>query len=66
MKNKSIELKKCKKCSRVLPKDYKYNKCEHCRGKTAERVKKRVLGVGGTIMTIGLVITHGKFWKNKS
>ena len=40
-----MEQKVCKKCKKVLPENYKYNKCEACRNKGAHTVKK----IGATV-----------------
>lgn len=59
MKNKT-----CKKCQRPLPDGYKYNKCDSCRIKQAQRIKdglKATVGVAGTIASFALVVvTKGK------
>ena len=40
-----MEEKVCKKCGRVLPQDYKYKKCESCRSKGVDEIKKVGRGV---------------------
>ena len=50
--------KKCKKCQKILPAEYKYKLCENCRNERAKNLKdggKAVLGVAGAIV-IGLFI----------
>lgn len=44
-----IENNTCKKCGRILPKDYKYNKCESCRNKTVSGMRKTVKVMGGVL-----------------
>lgn len=54
----------CRKCNKILPEGYKYNECEHCRGKKAGLVKKiiKVAGAGaGAVLSVGLlIVTKGK------
>ena len=51
------EMKKCKKCNRNLPSAYKYNKCEACRNKNVDAVKKFVKAVGVTTVSgVGAVL----------
>lgn len=47
-----IEKKTCKKCGKILPKDYKYNKCESCRNKTLGGIRKAGEVVGGIALTV--------------
>ena len=62
-----METKYCKnkKCKRTLPEGYKHKYCENCRGKQAEDVKKRGVGLLGVLGVVGsvaiAVITKGKF-----
>ena len=61
-----MEEKKCKKCQRKLPMNYKYARCEHCRGKSAENVKKVGAGVlGGAVFIVTAVLAIGSFIANK-
>lgn len=54
----------CKKCKRTLPEGSKEKLCENCRGKRAQAIKdagKAVLAVGGTVLSLALVVvTKGK------
>ena len=56
-----MEEKRCKKCQRKLPMDYKHARCEHCRGRSAQRAKKvglGVLGAFGVISAVGVAIAN--------
>ena len=58
-----MENRKCKKCKRALPEDYKYELCESCRNKRIDRIKtgsKVALGVLGTAAGVALVAVLGK------
>ena len=46
-----IEKNTCKKCGRILPKDYKYNKCESCRNKTFNGIRKAGKVMGGIALS---------------
>ncbi len=46
-----IEKNTCKKCGRIIPKDYKYNKCESCRNKTLDGIRKAGKVMGGFAFT---------------
>lgn len=54
----------CKKCKRPLPEGSKYKYCENCRGKRAQAVKelgRAALAIGGTVLSLVLVVvTKGK------
>ena len=56
--------KRCKKCKKVIPDNYKYKQCEHCRNERNDKLKK----VGGNLLSVGLVaitvISGGKFKGN--
>lgn len=58
----------CKKCKRSLPDGSKNRLCENCRGKRAQSIKnagKAVIVIGGTIMSLAVVIlTNGKAGSN--
>lgn len=47
-----IEKKTCKKCGKILPIDYKYNKCESCRNKTLGEIREAGKVVGGIALTV--------------
>ncbi len=53
--------KQCKKCQKVLPEDYKYKYCEHCRNERNDKFKK----IGGTALSLCAVFvavaSGGKF-----
>lgn len=60
--------KKCKnkKCQRILPEGYKHKYCENCRNEHAKTIKTALKGVGGTVLSIGLVVVSaGKFGGDK-
>ncbi len=50
-----MEEKRCKKCQRKLPMDYKHARCEYCRGRSAQCAKKVGLGVLSVVGVIGAV-----------
>lgn len=58
------EEKVCKKCNRPLPKGYKYNECENCRGDRAGFVKKvakgALAGLGTAVSLAVFIIANGK------
>ena len=43
-----MEIKKCRKCQRELPSDYKYNLCENCRNREVSKFKK----IGGIALGV--------------
>ena len=48
-----MEKNVCKKCKKTLPEGYKYDKCEACRNKLADGIKKGlkvVAGVAGIVI----------------
>ncbi|SEW33409.1 hypothetical protein [[Clostridium] fimetarium] len=55
------EEKVCKKCNRPLPKGYKYNECENCRGERAGFVKKVGKGVLAVVSFGALIIVKERF-----
>ena len=60
-----VEQRRCKKCGRILPDDYKHKKCESCRNKTIETWKnigEGALGLGATLLAF--VVPYLDF-KNK-
>lgn len=65
--NENQEIRRCKKCQKPLPENYKFDKCENCRGKMIETVKKTVIGGGSALLGVGLlIITGGKIGGKKS
>ncbi|MFS9022666.1 hypothetical protein QM799_01940 [Streptococcus infantis] len=61
-----IENNTCKKCGRILPKDYKYNKCESCRNKTVSGMRKTVKVMGGiALSTVPFILNKIYSGKNK-
>ena len=60
--------KKCKKCQKILPAEYKYKLCENCRNERIDGVKqtgKKI--VGGVVVVGGIIIavaTKGKINPN--
>lgn len=61
-----IEKNTCKKCSRILPKDYKYNKCESCRNRTVDGIRKNgKVMVGIALATVPLILNNIFTDKNK-
>lgn len=58
----SLEQKMCKNknCKKVLPEGYKHRYCEACRNVQAEHVKKGFKAVGGTLLSVGLLVVGGK------
>lgn len=61
------EIRRCKKCQKPLPENYKFDKCENCRGKMIEMVKKTVISGGSALLGVGLlIITGGKIGGKKS
>ena len=63
----STEQKICKNksCQKVLPAGYKHRYCEACRNVQIENVKKGAKAVGGTILSIGLLVVGGKNFPKK-
>lgn len=65
MKKKNV----CKKCNKPMPEGYKYDECEHCRGKKAGLARKIMKGVGvgaGAVLSVAtLIVTKGKFGGKK-
>ena len=63
-KDSKVRVCKNKKCQKVLPVDYKYNKCEACRNKTAHTIKKALKTgkiIGGALLTFLIVVlSRGK------
>ncbi len=63
-KDSKIRVCKNKRCQKVLPIDYKYNKCEACRNKTAYTIKKTLktgAKIGGALLSILIIVlTRGK------
>ena len=59
--------RKCKnkKCQKILPEDYKYKYCEHCRNKRSDTLKQ-VRNVAGGLLVVALtVVTKGNFKPKK-
>lgn len=52
---------KNKKCQKLLPEDYKYKYCEHCRNKHADTVKNVIRAAGGVAAFALVVVIGGKF-----
>lgn len=50
-----MKTKTCK-CGKTLPDDYKYKRCESCRGKKVEKAKKIGKGVLVGLATIGTAL----------
>ena len=51
-------MKVCK-CGCELPDDYKYKKCDKCRKKTTDHLKKGLVatvGVAGTVLSVVLTV----------
>lgn len=46
-----IEKNTCKKCGRIIPKNYKYNKCESCRNRILGGIRKAGKIIGGIALT---------------
>lgn len=46
----------CKKCGRNLPTNYKYKKCESCRNKNIQGLKRIGKVIGGIAVTIVTLI----------
>ena len=53
-----MEVKKCRRCGKVLPHDYRYPKCEYCRRVKAERTRNIGLGVGAASATVIAAVVH--------
>ena len=47
------EIKRCEKCNRILPMNYKYKKCEACRNQKAHIIK--IAGKGVVTLATGVV-----------
>ena len=61
-----MENKVCKQCQKPLPKEYKYKKCEFCRTKQAESVKKGFKVSIGVVGSLALaVVSKGKILPKK-
>ena len=55
------EERKCKKCKKILPIDYKGDLCEACLNKRAKRDKGIIATVGASLLTvIGVIIRRRK------
>ena len=52
MDNGEQKVCKNKKCSKILPADYKYKYCEACRNVRAQRTKKIIVGVATVTATV--------------
>lgn len=64
-----MEQKKCKEktCQRPLPKGYRYKYCESCRNMKANKTKKGIKVVVGTVVGVALtIVTKGKIKLNKN
>ena len=64
-----MENRICKTCPKILPAGYKYNKCESCRTKQAQNIKKGMKAAAGAMGTIAsvtaFIITKGKYKPKK-
>ena len=57
-----MDQKRCRKCKKILPTDYRYHCCEYCRNKKIDNFKK----VGaGAIAIIGVALTGKRFSDKK-
>ena len=64
-----MEQKVCKKCKKVLPENYKYSKCEACRNKGAQTVKK-IGAAAGAVLSVAIptligLVSNGKIKMKK-
>ena len=58
-------IKKCKKCQRELPSDYKYNLCENCRNQKVSNAKK-IAGIAfGVVGAAVSAVALGAIKRNK-
>lgn len=57
-KVEALEEKVCKKCGEPIPSTSKYNKCDSCRRKSAERKKHIAEGALG-LLSLALVVVPG-------
>ncbi len=63
----SEEVKRCKKCNKILPTGYKHKYCENCRSEQAHAVKNGIKAAGGIALSaVLLVVSAGKFGGKKS
>lgn len=60
-----MEIKKCRKCQRELPLDYKYNLCEYCRNKKVSNAKKIAGVAAGVIGAAVSAVALAAISKNK-
>lgn len=58
--NSEQKICKNKNCQKVLPTGYKHRYCEACRNVHIENAKRGAKAVGGTILSIGLLVIGGK------
>ena len=68
MKNKvnEGETRYCKKCGCELVSTNKHKLCDNCRHSRNEKIRNRVVGIGTTALSIGLIVlTRGKHGGNK-
>ena len=58
------EIKRCKKCNKILPMNYEYKKCEACRNQNAHVIKKAGKGacavVTGAVAVAAFIARGGK------
>lgn len=61
-----MEVKRCKKCNKSLPKGYKHKYCENCRNEKIKKIKDSGKVVLGLIVLVGDAAIGIVSNKNKS